>query len=98
LKRAAKQVAFSPEIAQAIAREDEPSLGSVVIDHDGPSYDTGVLDEFEDIDKPDLPRRPRGRPRKSGEAVGEREADPEVEQPPEEEPAPLPQRRIDFEV
>jgi recombination protein RecT len=34
LKRAAKQVAFSPEIAQALAREDDGASVALVIDHD----------------------------------------------------------------
>lgn len=60
LKRAAKQVAFSPEIAQAFARDDEGA--AIVIDHD---VEPVPLQEVE-AEQPQTVSTPRrGRPRRA---------------------------------
>jgi recombination protein RecT len=100
LKRAAKQVAFSPEIAQALAREDDAA--ALVIDHDGageiiehdgePGTEAPAQAEQQAggaADKP-APARSRGRPRR--EAAGP---------PRENTPATTPTRaptRVQFEA
>jgi recombination protein RecT len=85
LKRAAKQVAFSPEISRAFERDDEADSSRLVIDH--------AFDEAGDPPtEPEPPRRPRGRP--PGSARRESEPPPD-EPPPDDEPQQ--QRRVSFE-
>jgi recombination protein RecT len=59
LKRAAKQVAFSPEVAQAFTREDDDA--ALIIDHN-------LIGEPPPLAEPQPAPRPRGRPRREGAA------------------------------
>jgi recombination protein RecT len=91
LKRAAKQVAFSPEVAQAFTREDDAA--TLVIDHND-----GLIGEPAQAEPPPPPPRGRGRPRRTEAAPPPQDQAPPDDEQDEPPPSPPAGRGVQFEV